>query len=57
MILYCIVCYLIVTGMLIDEHSNIDDWSGSDVFFFLIAPITAPIFIGMHINGRTKHEK
>lgn len=57
MILYCIVCYLIVTGMLIDEHSSADDWTASDIFFFLIAPITAPIFIGMHINGRTKNEK
>ncbi len=55
MILYCIVCYIVVFGMLLDEHTRLEEWSQADIFFFLFSPLTAPIVLGMSINNKNKN--
>lgn len=50
--LYCIFCYLVVFGILLNEHEHLEDWTWDDVICFILAPIIGPIVIGMHINKR-----
>jgi len=49
MTLYCIVCYLIMLGMIVEDHDNSEEkyisyWS------LVLAPLLVPIFIGMKIQ-------
>ena len=51
MILYCIICYLVMLGILLDEHETIDDWDIKDLKTMLFAPLYVPIFLGMFMNN------
>lgn len=56
MILYCIVCYLVVFGILLKEHEHFDECTEKDIICFIFSPIVAPIVLGMSINNK-EHEK
>ena len=54
MILYCVICYLIMLGMIIeDERENGKLWKSSWIAF-IFAPFLLPIFIGMYIQETSK---
>jgi hypothetical protein len=52
MILYCIVCYLIMFGILLDQNRDLDTLKYQDVVISLFAPFIVPIIIGMSINDK-----
>lgn len=52
MILYCIVCYFIMFGILLQEHKTFDTLGYQDVLLSLLAPFIVPIIFGMHINDK-----
>ena len=49
LILYCIVCYLIMIGMFVEENSKMEKEKTSPVWTLILAPLIVPIFIGMKI--------
>ena len=53
-LLYCVVCYLIMFGILLDEHDTLDEWKKQDIFYFVFAPVLIPIFIGIYMNENCK---
>ena len=55
MILYCIVCYLVMIGILLDENKSFDDLTSADIMCFILAPILVPIFLGMFMNNTDKY--
>lgn len=55
MILYCIVCYLIAFGILLEEYDYLEDWKIQDFMFLILAPLLVPVFIGISINHSTKN--
>lgn len=56
MIIYCIVCYLIMFGILLDQNKSFDTVKSNDLIISLLAPLIVPIIIGMRINN-TNDEK
>ena len=52
MILYCVVCYLIMFGILLDQHQSFETFKYEDFILSLFAPIIVPIIFGMHINDK-----
>lgn len=52
MILYCIVSYFIMFGILLSEHKRFDTLSYQDVVLSVFAPFIVPIIFGMHINDK-----
>lgn len=54
MILYCIVTYLIMFGILLDQHKSFDTLRYEDVLVSLLAPIVVPMILGMRINNNEK---
>ena len=53
-LLYCVVCYLIMFGILLDEYDTLDEWKKQDIFSFIFAPVLIPIFIGIYMNENCK---
>lgn len=51
MIIYCIVCYFIMFGILLDQHDTLYEVTGIEIFTALFAPIIIPIILGMKINN------
>ena len=51
-LLYCIVCYLIMFGILLDEYDWLEEWTKEDIVLFIAAPVMIPIFIGFALNGQ-----
>lgn len=49
MILYCIVCYLIMLGMIVEDREQ-GDTKEVSWLSLLFAPLLVPIFIGMKIQ-------
>jgi hypothetical protein len=49
MILYCVVCYLIMLGMIVEDREQGDNKEVSWLSL-LFAPLLVPIFIGMKIQ-------
>ena len=54
--LYCIVCYLIMLGMVMDEYDELSDVDTEMFIPIILSPIFVPIFIGIELNGKTKQE-
>jgi len=52
MILYCVVCYLIMFGILLDQHKTLDTLKFEDLLISFFAPIVVPMIIGMRINDK-----
>lgn len=50
--IYCLVCYLVVIGILLNEHNHIEDWTWNDIICLILAPIVAPVVFGMYLNKR-----
>jgi uncharacterized membrane protein YadS len=53
MILYCIVCYFIMLGMIVEDESNNGRYSKAWIAF-IFAPVFIPMFIGMYLEQRSK---
>jgi hypothetical protein len=51
MILYCIVCYIIMVGVLLEEYASIGSLDSADILGFIFSPIVIPVLFGMHINS------
>lgn len=56
MILYSIISYLIMVGILLDQHDNFETLSWKDLKWFVFSPIVVPILIGLHINQHYEQE-
>ena len=56
MILYCIISYFVMFGILLDQHRTFDTLKYQDVVISLLAPFIVPIILGMRINGRCDEE-
>lgn len=56
MILYCIISYFIMFGILLDQNRTFDTVKYQDVVISLLAPFIVPIILGMRINGRRDEE-
>jgi hypothetical protein len=55
MILYCVICYLIMLGLIIEDGSNkTSDW-WSIILLLMLAPLLIPIFIGMYLEKISKN--
>ena len=52
MILYCIVSYFIMFGILLSQHKTFDTLTYQDVVLSVFAPFIVPIIIGMSINDK-----
>lgn len=52
MIIYCIISYLIMFGILLSEHDNLNDWQITDILAFIFAPLCVPVIFGMSINEK-----
>jgi hypothetical protein len=56
MLVYCIVCYLVVLGMIIENYHKKS--VPIDVYFiFALSPILLPIFIGMMLTEKSKNNE
>lgn len=53
MILYCVVCYLIMFGILLDQHESLSTIRYEDLIISLLAPLIVPIIFGMAINNKS----
>lgn len=49
MILYCIVCYLIMLGMIVKDKEKNGSFKYAFIVFIL-SPFLLPIFIGMNLE-------
>lgn len=52
MLIYCIVCYLIMLGILLDQFEDLDNIPFKDIVIACFAPFIVPVVLGMSINGR-----
>ena len=55
--IYCIVCYLVIFGILLNEHDHLEECTWNDVICFILAPAVAPVVFGMYLNKRQDEEK
>jgi len=53
MILYCIICHLVMLGMIIEDEKKNGIYKYAWIAF-LTAPFLLPIFIGMKLEEQTK---
>ena len=56
MILYCIISYFVMFGILLDQNRTFETVKYQDVLLSLLAPFIVPIIIGMRINGKGDEE-
>ena len=54
MIEYCIVCYLVAFGILLNEHEDLHQWTNNDIICFIFAPFCIPVIFGMYLNDKKK---
>ena len=52
MILYCMISYFVMFGILLQEHKTFDTLKYQDVVLSVFAPFIVPIIIGMSINDK-----
>ena len=52
MILYCLVSYFVMFGILLDQNRDFDTLKYQDLVISLFAPFIVPIIIGMRINDK-----
>lgn len=55
--IYCVVCYLIVLGILLNEYDHLEDWTWNDIICFIFSPIVTPIVFGFSLNKKKDEEK
>ena len=55
--IYCVVCYLIVFGILLNEYDHLEEWTWNDIICFILAPIVAPIIFGFSLNKKKDEER
>ena len=53
-LLYCVVCYLVMFGILLNEHNTLEEWTKTAIASFFLAPVSLPIFIGIHISENSQ---
>ena len=56
-LLYCIVSYLIMFGILLEDNESLDEITSEDIIISLFSPIIVPIIIGMRINDKSHRKK
>ncbi len=56
MILYCIICYLVMLGMIIEDEKKNGKYKYAWLSF-LASPFLLPIIIGMKLEEQNKKEK
>ena len=54
MILYCILSYLIMLGMMIEAQQHDDNFK-FPWLIFILAPFTFPMFIGMKLEEKNNN--
>lgn len=57
MIVYCIICYFVILGMLLQDKEQTGKLYVNAFITFLAAPFLLPLIIGMKIEEHNKKEK
>lgn len=55
MILYCIICYLFMIGMIVEDEKQSGKYKYAWLAF-IFSPVLVPIFIGMLIQEQDKEK-
>ncbi len=52
MILYCIVCYLMMGGIIIADYENVVRVDRESWIAFILSPVVLPVFLGFTLNEK-----